>query len=94
MQIKILEPLEEFNVEQFSHRILNDIFANDDCMTVGMSHLKELWVKSCGFFRNSWKREKLCQSSAFATLVYLGWMYVSERNPPQNITIFIILFWS
>ncbi|RGZ36032.1 hypothetical protein DW991_15560 [Bacteroides thetaiotaomicron] len=60
---------------------INDIFANGDCITAGMSHLKKLWVKSYGFFRNSWKHKALRQSSAFGMLVHLGWMYVLERNP-------------
>ncbi|RGE79411.1 hypothetical protein DWZ47_10695 [Bacteroides sp. AF32-8BH] len=81
MMIDILEQKVEFDVERLSRRILDDIFASNDCMTAGMSYLIELWVKSYGLFHNSWKHKELCQMSACGTLVRLWWGDCSERIP-------------
>ena len=79
--IDILEQKVEFDVERLSRRILDDIFASNDCMTAVMSYLIELWVKSYGLFHNSWKHKELCQMSACGTLVRLWWGDCSERIP-------------
>lgn len=91
MVIEILEQKVEFDVEQLSHRILDGIFASDDCMTAGMSHLIELWVKSCGLFHNSCKREELCQMSAWGTLVRLWWGIVRKEYRNFNYCLNIVL---